>query len=243
MSNRSNIYTNAFFLSLLPTENNAAISSCEEEGDGSHFSQSSSPSKGSFLRQSHHLIPLRTDGPKQSSIQARIHDGWVLHGHITFTLNDKLLHHNRKIVCCLLAINTPWWKPEIYLHIRIRIPLLDVVNMSPSSWSVMLTWNGLMNMPCGISGMGYCRRMWTLSAVLNLLVEPCSNSHLRFWALGSYPKNGIIQAFGWAAQHPEETWRRTINVKRNQLICLPVKVCQACPIREIPWQARTCPRY
>ncbi|XP_035501938.1 forkhead box protein P1 isoform X2 [Scophthalmus maximus] len=53
-----------------------AISSCEEEGDGSHFSQSSSPSKGSFLRQSHHLIPLRTDGPKQSSIQARIHDGF-----------------------------------------------------------------------------------------------------------------------------------------------------------------------
>ncbi|XP_035015234.1 forkhead box protein P1 isoform X2 [Hippoglossus stenolepis] len=56
-------------------ENNATFSICEEEVDGWCFPQSPSPPRASFLRQSHHKIPLTTDGPTQSSIEARIHDG------------------------------------------------------------------------------------------------------------------------------------------------------------------------
>ncbi|XP_060930673.1 forkhead box protein P1 [Limanda limanda] len=54
---------------------NATFSICEEEVDGWCFPQSPSPPRASFLRQNHHKIPLTTDGPTQSSIEARIHDG------------------------------------------------------------------------------------------------------------------------------------------------------------------------
>ncbi|XP_053280640.1 forkhead box protein P1 isoform X2 [Pleuronectes platessa] len=55
--------------------NNATSSICEEEVDGWCFPQSPSPPRASFLRQSHRKITLTTDGPTQSSIEARIHDG------------------------------------------------------------------------------------------------------------------------------------------------------------------------
>ncbi|GAA6226787.1 forkhead box protein P1-like [Lates japonicus] len=51
-----------------PHGNIEAISSCKEEVDAGRLSQSS-------LRQSHHLLPLRRDSPKQSSMEARLHDG------------------------------------------------------------------------------------------------------------------------------------------------------------------------
>ncbi|XP_040918732.1 forkhead box protein P1 isoform X2 [Toxotes jaculatrix] len=55
--------------------NSEAASSCKEEVDSGHLSQSSSRQMGSLLRQNHDLLPLRRDGPKQSSVEARLHDG------------------------------------------------------------------------------------------------------------------------------------------------------------------------
>ncbi|XP_042263747.1 forkhead box protein P1 isoform X1 [Thunnus maccoyii] len=49
-----------------------AISICKEEADAS---RSSSPHMGSSASQGHHLLPLRRDGPKQSSREARLHEG------------------------------------------------------------------------------------------------------------------------------------------------------------------------
>ncbi|KAI3357329.1 hypothetical protein L3Q82_015478, partial [Scortum barcoo] len=48
----------------------AAVSICKEEVD-----LSSSPHMGSSARQSRDFVPLRRDGLKQSSIEARLHDG------------------------------------------------------------------------------------------------------------------------------------------------------------------------
>uniref|UniRef100_UPI0037E7A4D2 forkhead box protein P1 n=1 Tax=Semicossyphus pulcher TaxID=241346 RepID=UPI0037E7A4D2 len=56
-------------------ENSAAISICKEEVDAGRVSQSSSPHMGSSPGQSHHFFSSRRDGPKQSSIEARLHDG------------------------------------------------------------------------------------------------------------------------------------------------------------------------
>ncbi|XP_053173144.1 forkhead box protein P1 [Scomber japonicus] len=44
---------------------------CKEEANAT---RSSSPHMGSSPSQSHHLLPSRRDGPKQSSIEARLHD-------------------------------------------------------------------------------------------------------------------------------------------------------------------------
>ncbi|XP_074498616.1 forkhead box protein P1 [Sebastes fasciatus] len=55
-------------------ENSAAVSICKEEVDAVCLPQSSSPHMGSSPRQSLHFLPLRRDGPKQSSIEARLHD-------------------------------------------------------------------------------------------------------------------------------------------------------------------------
>ncbi|XP_022597484.1 forkhead box protein P1-like isoform X5 [Seriola dumerili] len=44
------------------------------EVDAGRLSQSSLPQMSSSLMQSLHLLPLRGDGPKQSSIEARLHD-------------------------------------------------------------------------------------------------------------------------------------------------------------------------
>ncbi|XP_076596542.1 forkhead box protein P3 isoform X2 [Chaetodon auriga] len=53
-----------------------AVSICKEEVDADHLSQSSSPHMSSSPKQSHHyLSPLRRDGPKQSSMEARHHNG------------------------------------------------------------------------------------------------------------------------------------------------------------------------
>ncbi|XP_040009065.1 forkhead box protein P1-B isoform X2 [Xiphias gladius] len=56
-------------------DNSALVFCCKEEVDASRLSQSSSPQMGSSHRQSHDLLPLRRDVPKQSSIGARLHDG------------------------------------------------------------------------------------------------------------------------------------------------------------------------
>ncbi|KAG7220368.1 hypothetical protein INR49_018262 [Caranx melampygus] len=56
-------------------ESGATVSSCKEEADKGHHSQSSLPQMSSSLMQSLHLLPVRRDGPKQSSIEARLHDG------------------------------------------------------------------------------------------------------------------------------------------------------------------------
>nr|XP_020464686.1 forkhead box protein P1-like [Monopterus albus] len=50
-----------------------------KEVDASRFHQASSPQMGSNPKQSHHSPPLRRDGPKQSSFEARLHDG-ILEG-------------------------------------------------------------------------------------------------------------------------------------------------------------------
>uniref|UniRef100_A0A3P8T3F2 Fork-head domain-containing protein n=1 Tax=Amphiprion percula TaxID=161767 RepID=A0A3P8T3F2_AMPPE len=55
-------------------ESSAAISICKEEVDASHLPQSSSPHMGLSPRAGHQYLPLRTDGPKQNAIEARIYD-------------------------------------------------------------------------------------------------------------------------------------------------------------------------
>ncbi|XP_059188360.1 forkhead box protein P3 [Centropristis striata] len=54
-------------------ENTAAVSTCKEEVDAGSFSFSSH--RSSSPRESLHAVPSRRDGPKQSSVQARTHDG------------------------------------------------------------------------------------------------------------------------------------------------------------------------
>ncbi|KAK2897091.1 forkhead box protein P1-like [Channa argus] len=55
-------------------ETSAATSICKEEVDVSCPHQSSSPPMGSSLRPSFHLLPLRRENSKQSSIEARLHE-------------------------------------------------------------------------------------------------------------------------------------------------------------------------
>ncbi|XP_070767018.1 forkhead box protein P1 [Enoplosus armatus] len=54
--------------------NSVAVSICKVEVDAGRLPQSSSPHMGSSPRQSHLPFPLRRDGPKQSSIKARLHE-------------------------------------------------------------------------------------------------------------------------------------------------------------------------
>uniref|UniRef100_A0A3Q3XI80 Fork-head domain-containing protein n=1 Tax=Mola mola TaxID=94237 RepID=A0A3Q3XI80_MOLML len=57
-------------------ENNAAISICKEELDASYIPKAALQKMSSSPRQSNHnLFPLRRDGPKQSSTEARLNDG------------------------------------------------------------------------------------------------------------------------------------------------------------------------
>ncbi|XP_030590224.1 forkhead box protein P1-B [Archocentrus centrarchus] len=56
-------------------ESSAAASVCKKEVDAGHVPQESSPHLGSSPRPSHHFLPLRRDGPKQTSLDARLHDG------------------------------------------------------------------------------------------------------------------------------------------------------------------------
>ncbi|XP_071385228.1 forkhead box protein P3 isoform X3 [Centroberyx affinis] len=51
------------------------ISLCKAEVDTGHRPRSSSPPSGSSPRQTRHTLPLRGDEPKQSSMEARQHDG------------------------------------------------------------------------------------------------------------------------------------------------------------------------
>ncbi|XP_031732259.1 forkhead box protein P1 [Anarrhichthys ocellatus] len=56
-------------------ENSAAVFICKEEVDAVRLPQFSSPHMGSSSKQSHLFLPLSRDDPKQSSVQARLHDG------------------------------------------------------------------------------------------------------------------------------------------------------------------------
>ncbi|XP_070696047.1 forkhead box protein P1 isoform X2 [Pempheris klunzingeri] len=56
-------------------ENSARVSICKDDVDEGHLPQSSSSHTGSSPRPKHHFFPLRRDSPKQSTIQARLHDG------------------------------------------------------------------------------------------------------------------------------------------------------------------------
>ncbi|XP_047433435.1 forkhead box protein P3 [Mugil cephalus] len=56
-------------------ESSAAVSVCKEEVDVGHLSQSSSPHAGFSPGPTDHFLPLRRDDSKQTSMEARLHDG------------------------------------------------------------------------------------------------------------------------------------------------------------------------
>ncbi|XP_058497990.1 forkhead box protein P1 [Solea solea] len=72
---RPSVLRHVFQMASRRQHENAAPSVGEKEEDTGRPSLSSSPQMGPLVRQSHHLLPLRTDGPSQSSIEARLHDG------------------------------------------------------------------------------------------------------------------------------------------------------------------------
>lgn len=93
-----------YYISLVYAESGSTISSCKEEADKGHQSQSSLPQMSSSLMQSLHLLPVRRDGPKQSSI-----DGWLPYWSV--------MHIG--VYCDLI---------KMYLHSQLKIPLLAYVN-------------------------------------------------------------------------------------------------------------------
>lgn len=67
-------------------ESRAAIAVCKEEAETNHSPSSSSP------RSNLHL-PLRGDDPQTSSVEARLHDGWL--SHTSTELQSWLVHCSR----------------------------------------------------------------------------------------------------------------------------------------------------
>lgn len=155
-------------------ENSAseAVPICKVEADAT---RSSSPHMGSSHSQSHRLQPLKRDGPKQSSIEARLHDGWLspIHTEWLIMLITQCVIGLQEYLINGLTKHMLQWKTEICLHTGIKVKWLQILSWWGNSGPVdpcKKTKGGVRICPSGLHVLcGLVEGGWWFGSMVVLL--------------------------------------------------------------------------